>query len=350
MEPDLRLAEYAAQLDEELKAIEQKIYFLRFHKEEVDVADDDEDDFEVDGDDFVDEAGRLDPLEMDRRLQQEVEADKEEEQRQAALLQATTGAVDEELKTIEKKLFFLRFHKEEVADEDEDDFETDGDDFVDETDRLDLLEMVRRLRQEAEADEEEEELNSAAGSTLREASMRAESEADKAMAEVKAELEELDCDEPAAPDFDDDCDRFFAEACRHESPAAEAEVPELARVMSGTRRRLARLSREMSRLSSSEEEALVSELPLFFVSALNHIERVYRHHPETYSFDGQRPNDERAMLEHYMRHCGLPKRLHDELQVNPPPSPSWAIGGPSEAACDCDSIATCVPSARRAEA
>ena len=99
-----------------------------------------------------------------------------------------------------------------------------------------------------------------------------------------------------------------------------------------------------------EQEALVSELPLFFVSALNHIERVYRHHPETYSFDGQRPNDERAMLEHYMRHCGLPKRLHDELQVNPPPSPSWAIGGPSEAACDCDSIATCVPSARRAEA
>ena len=58
----------------------------------------------------------------------------------------------------------------------------------------------------------------------------------------------------------------------------------------------------------------VPSLPKQFVCALNHVERVFRHHPRRYIFAEGTPNDEKAMLEHYMQHCGLPRRLHDQLQ------------------------------------
>ena len=86
LEAEKELSQYKRQIDDELRLIEKKLELLRFQEWKTGALPEEsdeegglfEDGFEEDGNDFLEEQGRLDSLEVERRLRQEAEADQEE--------------------------------------------------------------------------------------------------------------------------------------------------------------------------------------------------------------------------------------------------------------------------------
>lgn len=296
LEAEEELSQYKRQIDDELRLIEKKLELLRFQEWKTGALPEEgdeagglfEDGFEEDGNDFLEEQGRLDSLEVERRLRQEAEADQEEREIYEAMCR-------DEAKRSRREQQELSNIQRVLEDFEHEDFEQDGNLFA------------------ASAQQKDSALQ-------REAfTRRLERAHDASPLSGPAKAAEAMLAATARSDLLSDTDRFLLDALdkkfkKTTSSTAAAPVAAAGHAMSEKRRRLTRLSSALCRTVSAEEEALVTELPLFFVCALNHVERVYRHHPARFRIVDGEMHDEKAMLEHYRDSCGLPEQLHNDLQ------------------------------------